>query len=177
VLGFYRVLALVCTTYVMTACTSLYHVHDPQTGVISAGELPRFLKSVRCEMITFYQISRERQKAYVNLYKTNPEGAFNSFAFFEIDPFLFGTFFLELKVVDSAGIGSGTVLDYKRILGPTSSDVTHVGPTASAQGTYDLIWSFLLKQNAQLASDTRDYRLPSDKQPMFYVPHTSRRIT
>lgn len=138
----------------MAGCTSLYYIHDPQTGVITAGELPNFLKSVRCEVVTFYQIERERRKEYLKIYKTRPEEAFDKYAHFDIDPFLYGTFFLELKVTDTGGFGSGTAFDYKRILNATSNDVTHVGPTASAQDTYDLIWSFLMKQNAQLASDT-----------------------
>ncbi|MGY3434777.1 hypothetical protein ACVWWI_006757 [Bradyrhizobium sp. USDA 3686] len=135
-------------------CTSLYHIHDPQTGVITVGELPYFLKSIRCEVVTFYQLERERRKEYLKIYKRRPEEAFDRYAHFDIDPFLYGTFFLELKVTDTGGLGSGTAFDYKRILSVSSNDVTHVGPTASAQDTYDLIWSFLMKQNAQLASDT-----------------------
>ncbi|WP_128932217.1 hypothetical protein [Bradyrhizobium zhanjiangense] len=151
---FSRAAACVGICLAMGGCTSLYHIHDPQTGVITAGELPYFLKSIRCEVVTFYQIERERRKAYLKIYKTRPEEAFDRYAHFDIDPFLYGTFFLELKVADTGGFGSGTVFDYKRILSATSNEVTHVGPTVSAQDTYDLIWSFLLKQNAQLASDT-----------------------
>ncbi|MCK1354255.1 hypothetical protein IVB56_25170 [Bradyrhizobium sp. CW7] len=103
--------------------------------------------------MTFYQIERERRKEYLKIYKTRPEEAFDKYAHFDIDPFLYGTFFLELKVTDTGGLGSGTAFDYKRIFNATSNDVTHVGPTASAQDTYDLLWSFLMKQNAHLASD------------------------
>ncbi|VIO69552.1 hypothetical protein CI1B_27580 [Bradyrhizobium ivorense] len=152
--NFSRAAACVGVCLAMGGCTSLYYVHDPQTGVITAGELPYFLKSIRCEVVTFYQIERERRTQYLKISKTRPEEAFNRYAYFDIDPFLYGTFFLELKVTDTGGLGSGTAFDYKRILSATSNDVTHVGPTASAQDTYDLIWSFLLKQNAQLASDT-----------------------
>ncbi|MGY3396438.1 hypothetical protein ACVWW6_009029 [Bradyrhizobium sp. USDA 3311] len=152
--NFSRAAACVGICLAMGGCTSLYYIHDPQTGVITAGELPYFLKSIRCEVVTFYQIERERRKEYLKIYKSRPEEAFDRYAHFDIDPFLYGTFFLELKVTDTGGLGSGTAFGYKRILSATSSEITHVGPTASAQDTYDLIWSFLMKQNAQLASDT-----------------------
>ncbi|GGI25665.1 MULTISPECIES: hypothetical protein [Bradyrhizobium] len=159
-----RAAACLGACFAMGGCTSLYYVHDPQTGVITAGELPYFLKSIRCEVVTFYQIERERRKHYLKIYKTRPEEAFDRFAHFDIDPFLYGTFFLELKVTDTGGVGSGTAFDYKRVLSATTAEVTHVGPTASAQDTYDLIWSFLLKQNAELASDT----LPLASSPATY---------
>ncbi|WP_156795492.1 hypothetical protein [Bradyrhizobium icense] len=134
----------------------MFVVHDPQSGVISAGQLPGFLKSVRCELVTFYEIARSRKAAYDAMVKSNPEAAFIRYAYFEIDPRLFGAFTLELKVTDVAGMGSGTALDYRQVLGGGAVDVTHVGPTLSGQGTNSLIWAFLLRQDAQLAGERKE---------------------
>jgi hypothetical protein len=147
-----QILAIVVLPNFLISCTSLFFVHDPSTGVISAGQLPGFLKSVRCELITFYEVERSRKVAYDKLVQADPQTAFENFAHFEIAPKLYGTFTLELKVTDTAGIGSGTAIDYRRVLDKTATSTTHLGPTVSGQGTYDLIWSFLLKQDATLAS-------------------------
>lgn len=155
----------------MTSCTSLYYVHDPQTGVISAGQLPGFLKAVRCELVTFYEIERRRKAAYLLLAKTAPEEAFTRYSYFEVAPKLYGAFTIELKVTDSAGVGAGTSEDFKRILSPSSSETVHVGPTLSGQGTYDLIWSFLLRQDAApLAISPDELPNQSDRARCFSAP-------
>jgi hypothetical protein len=145
----------------LTGCTSLFYVHDPQAGVISAGQLPSFLKSIRCELITFYELERQRKAAYIILAKTAPDEAFRRYSYFEVAPKLYGAFTVELKVTDSAGLGAGTSEDFKRILSPSSSETIHVGPTLSGQGTYDLIWSFLMKQDASPLSVSPTAQWPS----------------
>lgn len=147
----WRILPIGLLPMVLVSCTSLFFVHDPQSGVISAGLLPDFVKSVKCELITFYQLERTRKQEYEKLAKLDPVEAFSRYAYFEINPFLYGTFTLELKVTDSLGVGAGTAIDSKHISDPTHSDTWHAGPTASGQGTYDLIWNFLLRQDAGLA--------------------------
>lgn len=131
------------------SCTSLFYVHDPQSGIISAGQIPNFLKSLRCEMIVFYQIERSRKVAYDR--EKDKEIAFANYAHFAVDPQLYGVFTLELKVTDTANLGTGTSLDYKRVFDASTSQVTHVGPTLGSQGIYDLIWTFIMKQDAKLA--------------------------
>jgi hypothetical protein len=149
--GILRALAPLAMSAALMSCTSLYHIHDPASGVISAGQLPDFLKSIRCEMITFYEIERSRKVAYDRLLKSDPIEAFRRYSYFNIATDLYGAFTLELKVTDTAGLGSGTTLDHKLPPDFSRNTIAHLGPTAGSQGTYDLIWAFLLKQNAKLA--------------------------
>jgi len=135
------------------ACTSLYFVHDPQSGIISAGEVPGILKSLRCELVLFYDIERRRKAAFARLQKISVEEAFAKFAYFEVEPTLYGTFTVELKVTDSAGALAGaTAFDFKQALNAASTATEQVAPTASTQSTYDLIYSFLIRQDAELTS-------------------------
>ena len=142
------------TATFLASCTSLFSVHDPQTGIISAGQLPDFIKSVRCELVTFYEIERSRKAAYEHAILHR--APYSQYAYFEIAPLLFGAFTLELKVTDNLGIGSGTAIDLKRTIDATHSNTLHFGPTLSGQGTYDLIWTFLMKQNASLSVSHHD---------------------
>src|SRR5712691_11284233 len=132
------------------SCTSLFYIHDPQSGIISAGQLPNFLKSLRCELIMFYQIERSRQVAYDQT--TDKEYAFAHYAHFAVDPHLYAVFTLELKVTDTANLGTGTSFDYKHVFDGSTNQVTHVGPTLGSQGIYDLIWTFIVQQDAKLAT-------------------------
>jgi len=149
--GKFRAIASVTMPALLMSCTSLYVVHDPATGIISAGQLPDFLKSVRCEMVTFYEIERSRKAAYDHLRPSDAILAFKRFSYFEIDQNLFGAFTLELKVTDTATFGPGSTLDYKLPPDFAKNTIAHLGPSAGSNGTYDMIWSFLLKQNAKLA--------------------------
>ena len=136
------------------ACTSLFYVHDPQSGIISVGEVPAFLKAVRCELVTFYDLERRRKRAFENSRKImSIAGRFSRYAYFEVEPTLYGTFTAELKVTDSAGVLAGaTAFDFKQVLSATASATSQLAPTASTQSTYDLIYSFLLRQDASLTS-------------------------
>jgi hypothetical protein len=132
------------------SCTSLFYVHDPQSGIISAGQLPSFLKSLRCEMIMFYEIERSRKVAYDH--EKDKTIAFARYSHFAIDPTLYGVFTLELKVTDTANLGTGTSFDRKHTFDGNTNSVTHLGPTLGSQGIYDLIWTFIMKQDARLAA-------------------------
>lgn len=134
-------------------CTSLYFVHDPQSGLITAGQIPGFLKSIRCELVTFYEIERRRKTAYADLEKISPPQAFAQYAYFDVEPTLYGTYTTELKVTDSsAALAGATGFDFKQIISATATATDHVAPSISTQATDDLIWSFLIRQDAELTS-------------------------
>lgn len=149
--GASRWLAIVLIPSFLCCCTSLFFVHDPTLGLLSVGQLPSFLKSLRCELVTFYQIERTRKSLYEASKVADPEGAFKKYAYFDVAPNFYGLFTLELKVTDSVGLGSGTSFDLKKVVNTTTSNISHFGPTASSQGIYDLIWTFLMRQNQGLS--------------------------
>src|ERR1700733_7082014 len=47
-----------------TGCTNLDFIQDPQFGVFSSDQIEPFLKSVRCELITFYTANEQRTNLF-----------------------------------------------------------------------------------------------------------------
>jgi len=132
-----------------SGCTSVNLLHDPQFITLPRDEIPDFLKSVRCELITFYTANAARQQ-YASLSKASPE---RKPVFFDLSDRLYGPVVLDLKVVDALGMpGASTVssLDYKHVLNATHSLAWHLAPVANTQNTYELIYNFLIRQDARL---------------------------
>jgi hypothetical protein len=126
-------------------------VHDPQSGILSAGQVPGFIKSLKCELITFYQIERLREARWNSSRKT-PED-FERYGHFAIASRLYGLFTVGLRVTDTAGLGSGTIANTKHIQDPERSiiwEFGQAGPGFGGQGIHDLLWSFLLRQDVDL---------------------------
>ncbi|MEI9805762.1 MAG: hypothetical protein WDN48_16885 [Pseudolabrys sp.] len=55
-----RVALTVIASLLLGACASPYYVHDPLSGYIGRDQVPPLLKSVRCELVTFYEANRQR---------------------------------------------------------------------------------------------------------------------
>src|SRR5258708_7652116 len=126
----------------LCSCTSFYNVHDPKFGVVNNVELPKLIKSLRCELVTFYQTTYKR-KAHYNTDKL---------PYFDLDNNLWGAFNLDLKVLDTLGIPGPSSVFTEKLATP---DVNHsktfaIGPSGSISDTYELNWSFTIKQNADL---------------------------
>jgi hypothetical protein len=45
------------TALLLCSSTSLDLIHDPQTGLIDRSQVRGFIKSVRCELKTFYDLN------------------------------------------------------------------------------------------------------------------------
>jgi hypothetical protein len=126
----------------LASCASPFYVHDPKFGLVSNDQLPGLIKSLRCELVTYYQTTYKRQRHYAS----------DKLPYFDLDNNLWGAFNLDLKVVDALGVlGTNSVYSNKL----SAPDATHsktltVGPTAGLNDTYELSWSFSIKQNADL---------------------------
>lgn len=155
-------------------CASLNLIHDPQTGIITRDEVPRFLKSVRCELSTFYQANLAR-RTFFEQKNGEAQGALQQAArsgngalraqadalrleavqdgvHFPIAPELFGGVYIDLKVVDTVGIGAGDGnFVNKRVIDPTHSETYSVAPVLNTQNTYEMIYSFLVDQGAGIS--------------------------
>jgi hypothetical protein len=113
---------------------SPFFVHDPQSGVITRDQIQSFIKSTRCELITYFEANRRRKEQ-----------------FFDLSRSLFGNVILDLNVVDTAGFPPGaTSIDRLHTNGSPDSFTWHVGPILNGQNTYDMIVSFIVPQNATL---------------------------
>jgi hypothetical protein len=139
-------------------CASPYFFHDPQLGWISAEQVPDILKSVRCELVTFYEANRSRQAAFITQVAAPGDRAENfrlatqNFSYFKVDENQYGMLYLDLKVIDSIGVGSATTFDNKLVRSAESTRVFHLGPTLGDQNTYELVWNFAIRQDAHLSS-------------------------
>jgi hypothetical protein len=163
----------------LTGCASLALIHDPQTGVISRDEVPRFLKSVRCELSTFYQANlfrrtifearaAEAQRVKQQADRTKNvvlvaeaenlrEQAVREGVHFPIAAELFGGVFMNLKVIDTLGIGAGdTNIVNKQVHDATHSETYGIAPTLNSQNTYEMTYSFLIDQGAGISTTPFD---------------------
>ena len=124
----------ILSSTLICSCTSLNFVHDPQTGVITRQQVEGFLKSTRCEILTYFEANRRRKSEY-----------------FDLSNQLFAAITLDLNVQDTAGFPQGgTSIDRLHTASPTESWTWHFGPTLDGQNTYDMILSLLVPQNAKL---------------------------
>lgn len=134
----------------LASCASPYFVHDPQTFIINRDEVPRLLKALRCEMMTYVAADNQRQMLfrYVASVEKDVARAINDYPYFELDPMGYGGLGLDLKLQDSAGVNTGTNLNWKR-----SIRSWNFIPTASDQSSYEALWNFAIPQDL-IALDT-----------------------
>ena len=131
------------------SCASPYFVHDPRTIVVDREEVPRLLKSLRCEMVTFIAANNQRNMMFQAEAKLHGiESAIEKYSYYEIDWTQFGALELSLQVQDTASLGSGTQFDRLRSQGPGHSHAWDFGPTGSDQNIYQAIWYFAVPQDA-----------------------------
>jgi hypothetical protein len=142
----------------LSSCASFNYIHDPQAGTVSREALPEFFKSLRCELITYYQATYRRRDLYKRARATNPEDAAANYSYFDLDDGLYGLFYLDLKVVDTLGLATGTAIDNKKALSSTASQTWHFGPSVGVTDTYELNWSFAIKQDAGFETLDGDLR-------------------
>jgi hypothetical protein len=165
----------------LAACASLDYIHDPQFVPLSREQVPGFLKSIRCELVTFYTANGLKSQLYNNLIaiyqadmaqyqKTKSPSLLQAataarakglaeYPHFDLSDQLFGPVGLDLKVIDTLGFQSpATVVNYKHTLDMNHSFGWQFGPEANTQNTYDLTYNFIIRQDATLydAPDTGD---------------------
>lgn len=131
------------------SCASPYFVHDPRTLVVDREEVPRLLKSLRCELITFIALNNQRNMMFQAEAKLHGiRSAIEKYSYYEIDWKQFGVLDLSLQVQDNLGLQSGTQFDWIRSDGAGHSHAWNIGPTASDQSTYLATWYFAVPQDA-----------------------------
>jgi hypothetical protein len=160
----------------LAGCVSPNLIHDPQTGIISREQVPGFLKSVRCELATFYEANwyniAQFQKHIGRAESLSADAARNTARRsellreaerergaavagspnFPVSSKLFGGVYLELKVVDTLGVGAGdTNLVNKQLRDASHTQTWGVSPSLNSQNTYDMNFSFIVDQSKGLS--------------------------
>jgi hypothetical protein len=142
-------LLALAATVCLSSCASPYFVHDPRTLIVDREEVPRLLKSLRCEMITFIAANNQRNMMFQAEARLHGiESAIAKYSYYEIDWTQFGALELSLQVQDNLGLQSGTQFDWLRTDGNGHSQALNIGPTGSDQSTYVATWYFAVPQDA-----------------------------
>ena len=141
---------VIAGSLMLCSCASPYFVQDPRALVIDREEVPRLLKSLRCELATYIAANNQRNIMFAAEAKVRGiDSAEAKYQYFEIDPTHFGAVDVSLQVQDSLGLGSGT--DYERSSpngGGTHMHTLTLGPTGGDQSTYLATWNFIVPQDA-----------------------------
>jgi hypothetical protein len=158
----------------LAACSTLDHIHSPQFGLLSSDQIPNLIKSVRCELVTFYAANAARKNeldAIRNYYrqrglKTISLDRVLEHRYFDLDTDAYGTFVLEAKVQDTAGtLSSGSSSLANVVHSPTGHIQTlTIGPNISSQGTYDMFYNFAIQQDdmpSDIAAIITEDQLPN----------------
>ena len=147
--------AVLCSVFLST-CASPYFVHDPRTLVLGREEVPRLLKSLRCELATYIAANNQRNMLFLAEAKTRGlESAEEKYQYFEIDPKRFGGVSMTLQIQDNLGLQmpgtgfGGTQADWIRTLdGGAHAHLVNIGPSGADQSTYIANWTFVVPQDA-----------------------------
>ncbi|MGB6538573.1 MAG: hypothetical protein WBF58_21740 [Xanthobacteraceae bacterium] len=140
--------AIVLGSVLLGGCASPYFVHDPRSVVVDRAEVPRLLKSLRCELATYIAANNQHNVLFTAEAKVHGiRSAIGKYQYYEIDPALFGAVNLQLQIQDNLGLTSATQYEYLRPTGTGSQSWTF-GPIASDQSTYGTAWGFVIPQDA-----------------------------
>ncbi|WP_284417292.1 hypothetical protein [Bradyrhizobium sp. SSBR45R] len=144
----------------LTGCASFEVIHDPRFGAVSKEHLPTLIKSVKCELQTFYtannalrdELRAERIERAKHGETTIPLSRIYDLRHFDLDDEAYGAFSLDIKVQDSFAL-PGTPSSFVNVLSPTTghTKTLGIGPSVQAQGTYDNVLWFSVPQNASVA--------------------------
>lgn len=159
-------LATLAGSILLGSCASPYFVHDPRTVVVDRDEVPRLLKSLRCEMVTFIAANNQRNMMFQAEAKLHGiRSAIEKYSYYEIDWAQFGALELSLQVQDTASLGTGTQFDWLRTQSPGHSHAWDLGPTAQDQNTYQANWFFAVPQDAITVRPASATALASEEHP------------
>jgi hypothetical protein len=158
---------------VLASCSTLQNIHDPQFLLLSRDQIPALLKSIRCELTTFYAANSARKRELDqirNVYRregiqTIKLELVREHNYFDLDTDAYGAFVLEAKVVDSAGAPGSTtsVADVLNSSVGHSRTVT-VTPNIASQGTYDMNYNYAIQQDnriSNIAGEITEDQLPA----------------
>lgn len=160
-------------------CASFQVVSDPRIGALSRDRLPPLIKSIRCELATFYTADLEHKRALsrrrVELARSHrqyiPLDELLALNHFDLDIEAFSSFSLDIKLQNTLGIpGAGT--SGNLVLDATAGHTRNLalGPSVQVQATYDNAAQFAIPQNASIL--TPSPLTPEQAQTGLVVPLT-----
>ncbi|MCK2054774.1 hypothetical protein [Methylobacterium sp. 37f] len=140
---FVRSVSFIAVSLQLAACATPYEVVDPAQGIA----VPRILKSIKCEMITFLETNRQQREYFGNFYRAGNPRAYEH-PYIDIADDLFAGIYVNLKEVDVKSLTVG----FNRIsrLGDFKSLTLGAGPSATLTDTFEVKQNFALLQSAKI---------------------------
>jgi hypothetical protein len=153
-------LSAACTLpIVVAACASFEVIQDPRFGALSKDRLPGLIKSLRCELATFYtanefhreRLSQVRRELAQRKQPYLPLETLLAMNYFDLDTEAYGLFTLDIKAQDTLGV-PGTATSITNVLNATTGHTRSIGigPSAQVQATYDNGIAFVIQQNSSI---------------------------
>src|ERR1700722_17366177 len=166
----------------VASCSTLENIHDPQYGLL--GDPSVLIKSIRCELITFYAANAARKRALDDIrndlrrqkqYVIDIDAVLDH-GYFDLDTDAYGAFVLESKTLDSAGL-PGTATGLTDVLGSTTghTKMLTTSPNVGSQGTYDMNYNFVIQQDDQITNV--ETAITEERVPQFPAASVVRRST
>jgi hypothetical protein len=143
----------------LTSCASFEVIQDPRFGALSKEQLPKLIKSLRCELATFYSVNRKLRLALddkrTELARRGQKridlDTVLEWGHFDLDEEAYGSFSLDIKVQDQFGIPGTSTTGADVFSSSTGHSRTlTIGPNVQAQATYDNVLWFSIGQNAEI---------------------------
>lgn len=146
------------------SCSTLDYVHDPQSVALDRQHLSSLLKSIRCELTTFYAANDARKRwldRQRDVYRrrhipTIPIETVLRDPYFDLDPDVYGAFALQARVIDTTSLPnrSTSLANLLHSAGGKSQTLT-ISPDLSSEGTYEVNYNFAIQQDNKLTNAKR----------------------
>src|SRR5919112_4037986 len=88
------------STASLSACATLHQAGDPRHG----APVAEVMKSLRCELVTFIELNRQRQLAFARLYGTDFQTAREKYAYLELHELFAAGVYVNFEVLGAAAI-------------------------------------------------------------------------
>jgi hypothetical protein len=177
----FKAAVMCCAIISLFGCTSLENIHDPRVGTVSRESLPGLIKSIRCELETFYTANESRRRYLVSERialakagkKTIGLKEVLDHRYFDLDSEAYGAFTLDLKIQDTFGI-PGISTSLPNLVHSTTghSKTLGLGPSIQSVGTYQGVLWFSIGQNQSVVDPSLRY---ADYNVSTTIPEDGRR--
>lgn len=107
------------------------------------------MKSLRCELVTFIELNRQRQLAFARLYGTDFQTAREKYAYLELHELFAAGVYVNFEVLESAAV-AGAVDRQIPFSTPGDIGTVRFGASYGESRTYTMSQTYVLSQSAEL---------------------------
>jgi hypothetical protein len=148
-----RVVSLVFCVAFSLASAGCSFLYDSSVDPGQTVPVESVMKSLRCELMTFFEVNRLRIRVYeAGIGKVDFQENFQNYVYMDLDPTRYGSIDANFKTIDTLGLTLG--VDWTNKFGSISKD-WHLGPGLTGTKTYNREVVFAVPQDGRLGADVR----------------------